>query len=224
MRALPAALTGASCTILAYGALQSEPSSRLTFPGLSNFRLVRVRGMRRVFAHPHLFLVREGVVDPARTLRLASLSAEPCAGASFVAAAFDVSLDDGQRASFVEREAEYTIATAVFEPLDGSQGPGEGVICVNPGSDAGMDPSVRAPPGMHTVWEWPEGSGLLPADVYLRHCVLAVRRAGAEAEASFLDGTLLADRATTLREYMSQHGEEVMACAPPAHLAERFGG
>ena len=45
---------------------------------------------RRVFAHPHIFLLSRGLVDPAKTLQIASLSAEPCAGSSFVAAAFDV--------------------------------------------------------------------------------------------------------------------------------------
>lgn len=32
---------------------------------------------RRVFAHPHIFLITRGLVDPAQTLQLASLSAEP---------------------------------------------------------------------------------------------------------------------------------------------------
>ena len=39
--AVPAALLPDRVTILGYGALLSEASSRLTFPTLSNFRLVR---------------------------------------------------------------------------------------------------------------------------------------------------------------------------------------
>jgi hypothetical protein len=30
-----------------------------------------------VFAHPHIFLITRGLVDPAQTLQIASLSAEP---------------------------------------------------------------------------------------------------------------------------------------------------
>ena len=46
-------------TFLAYGALLSERSARLTFPQLRNFRLARVQGYRRVFAHPHFFLISQ---------------------------------------------------------------------------------------------------------------------------------------------------------------------
>ena len=69
----PESLTGEGpTTILAYGALLSERSSRLTFPDLTNFRLVRVRGLRRVFSHPHVFLIAQNVIDPSDlALRLA---------------------------------------------------------------------------------------------------------------------------------------------------------
>ncbi len=42
----PPALSPASITVLAYGALLSERSARLTFPALSNFRLARVQVLR----------------------------------------------------------------------------------------------------------------------------------------------------------------------------------
>ena len=50
-----------------------------------------------MFAHPHIFLITRGLVDPSNDLRIASLSAEPSPGASFVTAAFDVQMDDLQR-------------------------------------------------------------------------------------------------------------------------------
>ena len=105
--------------MLGYGALLSERSSRLTFPDLQNFRHVRVRGYRRVFAHPHLFLVQQGLVDPAATRQLASLSAEPApSNVSFLAAAFDVDLNDEQRASFIQRELEYKIEAVPYYSID----------------------------------------------------------------------------------------------------------
>ena len=67
-----------------------------------------------------------------------------------------------------------------------------------------MAAPLALPEGITSFWGWASTSGLLPADIYLRHCLLAVRKAGAIAEASFLDDTVLADRVTTLREYLGE--------------------
>jgi hypothetical protein len=91
-------LASGPLTILAYGALLSERSAQLTFPKLRNFRLARVQGYRRVFAHPHFFLISQGIVDPTSSKRIASLSAERCDGSpGFVVGAFDVDMDDELR-------------------------------------------------------------------------------------------------------------------------------
>ncbi|CAE7381071.1 unnamed protein product [Symbiodinium natans] len=264
----PAALQAGSATtttILAYGALLSEASSRLTFPHLTNFRYVRIRGYRRVFAQPHLFLLQQGLIGRPgdTTLRLASLSAEPCPKkpeSSFVVAAFDVQLDDEQRAAFVQREASYDIVAVPYFPLEPlrpvkvekekeeEEHPapdGMGVICLASADDR-QPPQVLAQlakdhanlafPG--TIWHWPHDSGLLPANIYLRHCLLAVEKAadasvdslvveGARvARDSFWHDTYLADRTTTLAEYLSDSTiyQEVMESRPPPHLATRFGG
>mmetsp|Transcript_8469 Transcript_8469/g.21990 ORF Transcript_8469/g.21990 Transcript_8469/m.21990 type:complete len:81 (-) Transcript_8469:320-562(-) len=77
----------------------------------------------------------------------------------------------------------------------GSNTAGTGVLCVRPPTgDAGMRPGLSMPQGIDSVWGWGEDSGLLPADIYLRHVVLASRKAGKEAGDSFLDDTLLCDR------------------------------
>lgn len=44
--------------------------------------------------------------------------------------------------------------------------------------------------GISAVWR----SDVLPCRLYLRHCVLAARSLGPEAEHSFLHSTFLADR------------------------------
>lgn len=38
-------------SVVGFGSLLSQRSSRFTFPELQNFRLARLRGFRRVFAH-----------------------------------------------------------------------------------------------------------------------------------------------------------------------------
>jgi len=240
----PPALQPSRVTLLGYGALLSEASSRLTFPNLTNYRHVRIFGLRRVFAHPHLFLVKEGLIDPSKTLHLASLSVEPAGHeSSLVVAAFDVALDDEQRKQFVQREPEYDISTTPFYDLAGSdmRAPnvsrgtptappvaGHGVICLASRSDADLNPALDVPASIkrhpNGLWHWPEDSGLLPADIYLRHCLLAVQRAGGRAYVSFLNDTYLADRVTTLAQYLERNGERVMTSRPPSHLATRFGG
>ena len=247
--AFPAALRGGegATTILAYGALLSEQSARLTFPHLDNFRLVRVRGCRRVFGHPHLFLIGQNIVDLAdRSLRLASLSAEKVMtsdytspaeedAAGFVVAAFDVELDDAQRRDFVERERAYDLAKVPYYDIDSdciALPKGRGVICLAGSNDADLPQClhpvisrIREQLGQG-VWQWKYDSGLLPADVYLRHCLLAVEKAGPIAMHSFINETYLADRNTTVAEYLNEDNnrERVMAARPPDHLLQRFNG
>lgn len=203
MASFPSALRPSQVTILGYGALLSESSSKLTFPDLQNFRHVRVKGMRRVFAHPHLYLIRQGIVDPSQTLKLASLSAEPASddnNVSFIVAAFDVLLDDEQRANFLKREPEYKVISTPYYALhDDSVPSGEGVICVASQDTALSDVEIPSSLGpMGGVWHWARDSGLLPANVYLRHCLLASQKAGEVAYDSFLNDTYLADRTMTL--------------------------
>lgn len=212
----------ARVTILAYGALLSEASSRLTFPTLSNFRLVRVPGMRRLFGMSHLLLTREGVADPA-TLRIAALSVEPAEGTSFIAAAYDVELDDVQREAFCAREIGYDIRSVPFCELDEASSSNSGVICAA-SSDGALPPGFPVPAGL-PVWDWSPSSGLLPADVYLRHCLLAMSKIGGEAEQSFLHDTTLVDRTTSVSDYLDGGARErVMAVRPPERMAARFGG
>ena len=86
-----------------------------------------------------------------------------------------------------------------------------------------LDPTLRIPDGISTVWGWEPTSGLLPCSVYLRHCYLAVEKAGKVALESFLNDSLLADRKTTLRAYIEM-APEVMEARPPPHLEARFSG
>jgi len=80
-----------------------------------------------------------------------------------------------------------------------------------------------------SIWNWPRDCGLLPANIYLRHCLLAVEKASdIRALISFRTETWLADRTTRLEDYLRQDDnrvyEEVMQSIPPPYLARRFGG
>jgi len=102
--------------------------------------------------------------------------------------------------------------------------------------------------GVETIWAWPssvanddsdddetnntnnngggrEKIGILPCACYLRHCVLAVSKPGVDPRArdSFLDETFLADRATTIRQYLADN-PHVMESEPPPSLIGRYSG
>ena len=64
-------------TILGFGSLLSERSSRMTFPDLVNFRLGRIPNYRRVFRQPTSLFFRHGIAN-LETKEMASLSAEAC--------------------------------------------------------------------------------------------------------------------------------------------------
>ncbi len=102
--------------ILGLGSLLSERSARSTFPQLESFRLGRVEGFRRVFAHSPSIFVERGIADQS-SLEMASLSAEPDDTAGFVCAVFSVP-DEGWDA-FVEREEEFELRTVPFADLIG---------------------------------------------------------------------------------------------------------
>lgn len=82
-------LKGALVTLIGFGSLLSETSSRTTFPHLENFRFGRVEGWRRCFRHPAAIFFERGIALP-ETRQISSLSAEPAEGASFVCSLFDV--------------------------------------------------------------------------------------------------------------------------------------
>jgi hypothetical protein len=103
-------------TILGFGSLLSERSARVTFPTLSNWRLGRVHGHRRVFAHSPSVFVQRGIADQS-SLQMASLSAEPCQGSSFVVTVFEV--PDGGLGMEAFREREEARSSAAIGPLRG---------------------------------------------------------------------------------------------------------
>ena len=69
-------------SIVGFGSLLSERSTRLTFPRASDFRVARLPGFRRVFGHVAPVFLRRGLhrVDDAGILRAASLSIERWGG------------------------------------------------------------------------------------------------------------------------------------------------
>jgi hypothetical protein len=221
-------------TILGFGSLLSERSSRMTFPELENFRLGRIPSYRRVFGHATSLFFKRGIAN-RETKEMSSLSAEYVEGfPGFVCAVFEVSnsgmMENGiPSQAFLEREEEFNIITVPFVDLT-TGNEANGILCAR-GSDEeflkrwGQDHFDKdyAQYGIQTIWNWDETSGLKPCAIYLRHCTLAAKKMGAECYNSFLDETFLVDRKTTIRSYLSDT-PQVMSTIPPPDLAVRYGG
>ena len=104
-------------TIIGLGSLLSERSARTTFPTLSNFRLGRLAGHRRVFAHSPAIFVQRKIADvPGK--QMASLSAEPCEGSSFIVTAFEVPDSGEGMEAFREREEEFALKVRAAAALE----------------------------------------------------------------------------------------------------------
>jgi hypothetical protein len=227
-----------SITILGFGSLLSENSSRLTFPDLKSFRLCRVPNYRRVFAHPASIFFQRGIAD-MESLQISSLSVEYVEGfPGFVASVFEVPNSDMMAdgipsQAFLEREEEFSIIEVPFVPLAGGSSIGsefKGVICARStdeaylerwGADQFQDHFQKY--GVDTIWGWSKESGLRPCAVYLRHCYLAAKSMGETSFDSFLDETFLVDRETTIRQYVERY-PEVLLQQPPPDLTVRYNG
>ena len=175
-----------------------------------------------------------------------------------VCVAFECEFGPEEQAAFEAREAAYVFARVPYGPVvptgarsevparvveQGARGRlPHGLMCL-----AGDDETFRAAVGEAeferatagaggSAWDrWGAQSGLEPAPLYLRHCVLAARALGAEAAANFEGGTLLADRRTSVAEYLraeAARGRDVLAEGEEAWrtlpvdsvLRRRFGG
>jgi len=145
-------------------------------------------------------------------------------------------------AAYLEREEEFDIVEAEYQELDpqhhqqlcdtSAASKRMGILCRR-----STDEAYRArwgsnrlaekygKHGINSIWdEWSRpDSGILPCAPYLRHCVLAAEKMGPVCYESFMDETYLADRVTTIREYLERN-PDVMHTVPPGDLAIRYGG
>eukprot|EP00605_Chrysophyceae_sp_TOSAG23-4_P000182 GSChrysophyteH1.ASY1.ANO1.216.1 assembled CDS len=213
-------------TIIGFGSLISETSSRGTFPTLSNFREARIEGHRRLYQHPAFIFFERGIANLEENT-YSSLSTEPCEGCGFVATVFEISgmgKDD-----WLRREEEFLFSVVTYTNLkDGKTG--KGIMCTAASSDeVYIDRWGRekyeanlAKASLKSIWA-PRHEHILPCWVYLRHCVLAARGRSETCFNSFLDECYLADRKTTIRAYLDAN-PGVMETEPPANLLGRYSG
>mmetsp|Transcript_34825 Transcript_34825/g.48290 ORF Transcript_34825/g.48290 Transcript_34825/m.48290 type:complete len:255 (-) Transcript_34825:108-872(-) len=225
-------------SVLGFGSLLSERSSKYTTPNLKNFRLARVRGWRRVFAHCAPIFFERGIAN-FETREMSSLSVERCENASFIATLFEIPVSDF--AALEQREAEFDLYPVFPENLDETPIEDAAILCARSTDEKYRQVHCKEYPnecsteisdsaclcvactlnrfGVDRIWR----DDVLPCRVYLRHCVIAAQGLGDEVHSDFLDNTFLADRETTIRTHLEQN-PTIISELPPVSLQERYCG
>ena len=244
---------GTTITILGFGSLLSEKSSRLTFPNLTNFRCVRVPNYQRRFAHPTSIFFQRKIAN-LDTLEMASLSCDYQPNHSFIATAFDIPVSDmidtttntfTPKAEFVHREEEFAIIPVPYLELPETQKDvindigatlsnksKVGMICAKSSDEIYMAKwgpdhfQIRYQQyGLSMIWNYPTTFvSIKPCTIYLYHCYKASQNMGDECHTSFLDDTYLVDRTTTLRQYLDDHPTLFQNLQIPPELQDRYCG
>ncbi|KAG7542701.1 hypothetical protein ISN45_Aa07g026580 [Arabidopsis thaliana x Arabidopsis arenosa] len=214
-------------SITGFGSLLSERSARSTFPDLENFRIAKLQGFRRVFAHSAPIFFERGIANP-ETKEISSLSVEPCEGESLVVTVFEIK--SSEIPAFIGRELEFRFLAVVPETLEGKPYTNSAVLCGRYSDEEFLQIRCKGNKDIYfqhygrfnieKIWR----DDILPCRLYLRHCVLAAKNLGDEAYNNFLDHTFLGDRKTTIREYLSSRGSGIMEEEPPEALKSRYGG
>ena len=193
----------------------TEPKLITTFP----------TSYMRLFQHPAFIFFERGIAD-LEGKTYSSLSTEKNAAASYVAVAFEIS---GQsKEDWLNREEEFSFDLVAYEHKGIS---GVGLACVGSADDTvyinrwGRDKYdlMLSKYSLPSIWNRLDHKDILPCSVYLRHCVLASRGRSEACQNSFLDETFLADRRTTIRQYLHEH-PEVLLMQPPPSLIGRYSG
>lgn len=209
-----------------FGSLLSERSARYTFPDLKDFRVARLHGFRRIFAHTAPIFFERGIAN-LETKEISSLSVEPCFGECILITIFEIGISEIP--AFMEREHEFRFLMVFPENLDKTSTSQATVVCARYNDEEYFDQRCKGSKdeffkrygrhGIDKVWR----DDILPCRLYLRHCVLAAKNLGTEVYDNFLDHTYLGDRITTIRQYLELH-PQILQEEPPLLLKERYGG
>ena len=226
--------------IIGIGSLLSEKSSRLTFPNLTNFRLARMTGYRRIFCHPAAVFHKRGI-QKVETKELSSLSAEKLCKRDFdvdpdlvneeiIVTTFEI--PQSEVPAFIKREEEFNFDIAIVQEVVSDENIPElttGLLCTR-STDAEyikklgqkrFDEDCNAV-GLSSIWDSP--GEIYPCRLYLRHCLLAAKKLSPDVYENFLDTTYLYDRKTKLRKYVEEKYELIMNEKPNKDLEDRYDG
>lgn len=187
--------------VIGYASLLSPDSARRTAPSLCDFRLVTVRGFRRVFSKVSARWYR-APHDPS-DIRIASCAVRPASATDLVCAAFSVTEADFAR--LFEREHHYRWVCVAGREADGRETSGR--ICAEwTDADYRRERCATEAEYHRRVGRFYDGplwrDDILPHPPYLEECLRAARAHGPDVHRNFLETSFLADGTTTIAEYL----------------------
>ena len=188
-----------------YGSLVYEDWARASVPGLSGYGLYRLKGYRRVFGKVHPFCIYRDEAN-WQTREAAACFIEPDENSELLVSGFSVPKEE--YCKLRERECDYR-EVEVTLIRNGTEEKKARVF-----EGYGHDRNFPAPlTEIYKHWPWMaekyQGAiyrqDLLPSRPYLWRCLSAHALAGDEVYENFLNTSFLADRKTTLAEYVRQN-------------------
>jgi len=188
-------------SIVGYGSLLSEASARETVPHLSDFRLTRVAGYKRIFNKVGIIFVRrDGMDEGARLIASCATRRDPAH--TIICSLFEV-----DEAGFEElREREHRLR---WTEVDCTTGDGivRGHMCTEYNdSDYRLNKCISAGDYHRRVGQYYSGKiwrdDILPYPPYLKHCLHAAQGHGDAVLYNYLETTFLADGVTTIGDYI----------------------
>lgn len=144
---LDESFTGLACdnglfSVVGFGSLLSERSARSTFPDLQNFRIARLLGWRRIFAHACDIFLERGIAR-LDTKEMSSLSVEPLTESEILVTMFEIQHTQQSIQAFIQREHEFKFVAVQPQTLQGGVDR-FGVVCARNTDEEYK--AVRCPP------------------------------------------------------------------------------
>jgi hypothetical protein len=202
-------------TIVGFGSLLSLESAKRTFPNLKNYRKAKIQNYKRTFNIVGIFDLRRGFGNP-KTGEIASLAAIPCKGApEMLVIVFEIEAEN--LLNFHEREHRYEIE--LVKGIDEFSVEFQGLICCESTDEKYKQKCLKESIDSYEnrvgqywknrVWynsqeDIPEDElkYLLPIRPYLEICLKCCKAMGDDYYDNFVKNTTLADRKTTIEEYI----------------------
>ncbi|KAK2990304.1 hypothetical protein RJ640_014756 [Escallonia rubra] len=183
-------------SICGFGSLLSERSARSTFPDLINFRVARLNGFRRVFAHVAPIFFDRGIAIAETKVLPEALDGKQYTSPAVLCARYS---DE----EYFQNRCKDTA----------------GAVCYQEAKR-----SISNVTDDMTFTRSGETISCLAVFIFGTGDVLAAKNLGDAVYNNFLDHTFLGDRCTTIREYLATTGSSIMDEEPPELLKIRYGG
>lgn len=193
-------------TIIGSGSLLSHASAEKTCPSLTNFRLAKIDGYKRVFNKAHPLKIFNNDL-PAGSNAYACLSLMPDnTVTNMIISTFDIHEEDWS--AFVKREFDYKLENIPFKNIDGTVS--KGIGCLGNINDEECEKFCRTDPERHKHWlqfkqlcagpVW--RTDLLPDEDYLAHCLSYCKEHGEDVYNNFMRTTFIGDGTVSIADYL----------------------